>query len=260
MSHRCSKIGTNVTKKAPAWCNIHKGGQSRRSHDPRRRWLRLPEEHLRGHRRRAACHFPVMWIKLGMLPLQDASSVCIFTAALVECCEVRPGKTDRHRAMVVESSARYHGIGQRPTPVLRRRTRPRLGDRAAGPTPHSDTPVGLSLASASVERRTRLAEAHVIEFRMRGAERQVSMYAQAFQTVGPRRLSPIRPVLLGAGTASGPGDRRHTGRRSGVKVVHGKEAVSRAWRKVMRPTGRAGRLGTCRSSIEDISNPASNPA
>src|SRR2546423_7459541 len=43
------------------------------------------------------------WMKLGMLP-RKSSRVCIFTAALVErkCAQ---GKTDRHRSMVVESSA-----------------------------------------------------------------------------------------------------------------------------------------------------------
>jgi hypothetical protein len=42
-------------------------------------------------------------MKLGMLPFRS-SSVCIFTAALVvrKCAH---GNTDRHRSMVVESSA-----------------------------------------------------------------------------------------------------------------------------------------------------------
>ena len=45
----------------------------------------------------------VIWMKLGMLP-RRSSSVCILTAALVErnCAH---GNNDRHRSMVVESSA-----------------------------------------------------------------------------------------------------------------------------------------------------------
>ena len=44
-----------------------------------------------------------MWMKLGMLP-RRSRSVCIFTTALVDrkCAH---GNTDRHRSMVVESSA-----------------------------------------------------------------------------------------------------------------------------------------------------------
>ena len=60
-----------------------------------------------------------------MLP-RRSSSVCIFTAALVvrKCAH---GKTDRHRAMVVESRARYWSG---PTPGRR------TASSAAGPTPH----------------------------------------------------------------------------------------------------------------------------
>jgi hypothetical protein len=51
-----------------------------------------------------SCSLPLdMWMKLGMLP-RRSSSVCIFTAALVERKRAQ-GNTDRHRSMVVESSS-----------------------------------------------------------------------------------------------------------------------------------------------------------
>ena len=128
-----------------------------------------------------------MWIKLDNVAPQVEHSLCIFTAALVvrKCAH---GKTDRHRAMVVECQG-VDGIGQVQPQFFVDVQRPRLGDEPLGQPPPWIRQSRLSLASASLsERRVRLAEAHVIEFRCVDREAGLDV-AQAF----PVRSAGRRP-------------------------------------------------------------------
>ena len=120
---RIAIIRLGALKKAPAWSQLHKGGQSRRSHDGRR-WLRLPARAYRGRRR--------AWTDIFIERLWRRSW----------------------------SSNRRYWSG--PTPVLRRRASC-LGDEPLGQRRMDTPVAPFSWHRRSVERRTGWRKLHVIE-------------------------------------------------------------------------------------------------
>ena len=170
----------------------HKGGQSRRSHDPRRRCSPASgEDHIEGMN--VGSLPSEMWfIKLGMLP-RRSSSVCIFTAALVvrKCAhgKFRQAQSDGRRVRPRHSVRRVALVQVEPSSssstysLVLAWVMSRWADAAWIRQSR------LSLVIGQRRAPDRLAEAHVIEFRCVDREAGLDV-AQAF----PNRLADIEGV------------------------------------------------------------------
>ena len=123
--------------------------------------------------------------------------------------EVRPRK-DRQAQSDGRRVQGVDGIGQVQPQFFVDVQRPRLGDEPLGQR-RMDTPVAPFVGIGQRRAPDRLAEAHVIEFRCVGP-RGRSRCRAGF----PGRSAGRRPWtgIARRRKASGPGDRRHTGRRS----------------------------------------------
>ena len=149
------------------------------------------------------------WIKLGMLP-RRSSSVCIFTARLGGAASApteRPTGTERWSSS--PGRRRYHGQVQPQFFVDVQR--PRLGDEPLGQR-RMDTPVAPFVGIGQRRAPDRLAEAHVIESSMRGPRGRYSTCRAGFRSVGQLGEGHWTGIARRR-KASGPGDRRHTGRQ-----------------------------------------------
>ena len=123
--------------------------------------------------------------------------------------EVRPRK-DRQAQSDGRRVQGVDGIGQVQPQFFVDVQRPRLGDEPLGQR-RMNTPVAPFVGIGQRRAPERLAEAHVIEFRCVDREAGLDV-AQAFP-VGQLGRRPWTGIARRR-KASGPGDRRHTGRRS----------------------------------------------
>ena len=211
----CRRLGT-VTKMAPAWCNSLKSGQSRRSHDPRSYMAPCRQEHIEGHADRAAWPSE-MWIKS---PECCPACRCSVDAscrpppwwcrsALTES-PISGSMVDERRALDIGQvepqfgstvvRLRRDGMSRRgPT----RAPDARRAFRWHRPRPSGDTGCGSPVVMIERGRSTPLS-------------------SQAFHG---RSLGEGHRSCCSVRKASGPDDRRHTGRIR-VKVVHGRKSTS----------------------------------